>query len=243
VIRAGRALLVYEKSSNNIDVYYCLDLLQHKNKQAHYFATLDQREQTIAGRFKREILTQRYILAHGLLREVLAKYVNESAIDLQFMHSEKGKPFLLNYPELSFNMSHTGDSWVLAVVQAKCHLGIDIEYFKVRESWQGLVKKCFSAEESEYWHGLPVADQGRFFYQLWVRKEAFVKALGEGITLGLDRCVVNSVEINQFLRLPECAGSVDNWQSYAFDIAPELLAAVVCNQKYVSLNLTELAVS
>jgi len=241
VIRAGRVLLVYEKSSNNIDVYYCLDVLQHKNKQADYLATLDQREQGVASRFKREILIQHYILAHGLLREVLAKYVDESAANLQFSHSEKGKPFLLNYPELSFNMSHTADAWVLAVVQAKCHLGIDIEYFKVRESWAGLVKKCFSSEESVYWYGLPVAEQGRFFYQLWVRKEAFVKAVGQGITLGLDRCVVNSAAINQFLRLPECAGNADNWQSYAFDIAPELLAAVVCNQKHASLNLTEIS--
>jgi len=239
----GRAWLVYEKLSNNIDVYYCLDLLQYKHKQAHYLATLDQREQTIAQRFKRELLTQRYILAHGLLREVLASYVNDSATSLQFIQSEKGKPFLLNYPELSFNMSHTDDAWVLAVVQEKCHLGIDIEHFKFRESWQGLVKKCFSAEESEYWHGLPVAKQGRFFYQLWVRKEAFVKALGEGITLGMNRCVVNPVDINQFLRLPECAGGVDSWESYAFDIAPELLATVVCDQKHASLNLREIALS
>jgi len=234
---------VCEKLSNNIDVYYCLDLLQSKNKQVDYWATLDQCEQAIAQRFKRERLTQRYIFAHGLLREVLARYVNDTSTNLQFIQAEKGKPFLRDYPELSFNMSHTGDAWVLAVVQRKCNLGIDIEYFKVRESWQGLVKKCFSVEESEYWHGLPIAEQGRFFYQLWVRKEAFVKALGEGITLGMDRCVVNPMVISQFLRLPERAGNVNSWQSYSFDIASELLAAVVCDKKYAGLNLTEIAMS
>lgn len=232
-----RALPVCKKSANKLDVYYSLDLLKQQEKKEVYWATLDQREQSVANRFKRPILTERYVVAHGLLRESLANYVDESAAELEFSVTDRGKPFLTKYPELSFNMSHTENSWALAVVQSRCELGLDIEYFKKRESWAGLVKKCFSVEEAEYWHGLNVEDQGLVFYQFWVRKEAFVKAVGQGITLGLDACVLNPNKIDQFMRVPESCALAEGWKVYPLNLADDLLAAVVCNQPKLSLNL------
>ncbi len=232
-----RALQVCKKSANKLDVYYSLDLLKQQEKFADYWQTLDQREQAIAQRFKLPLLTERYVFAHGLLRESLAKYVPESAAELEFSITDRGKPFLAKYPELSFNMSHAENAWVLAVVEQSCQLGIDIEYFKERDSWAGLVKKCFALEEAEYWQGLNAEEQGIVFYQLWVRKEAFVKAVGQGITLGLEACVFNPMAIDQFLRVPEVCDVVESWAVYPLNLAPDLLAAVVCNQKKLSLNL------
>ena len=219
-----------------MDVYYSLDLLKQKESYQTYWQTLDQREQDIAKRFKRTILTERYVFAHGFLREVLACYVQESASDLVFNLTDRGKPFLLNYPELSFNMSHTENAWALAIVQSSCQLGIDIEYFKKRDSWAGLVKKCFALEESDYWQGLNAEEQGRVFYQLWVRKEAFVKAVGQGITLGLNACVLNPRVMDQFLRVPESCGLAIDWAVYPLNLADDLLGAVVCNQTELTLN-------
>ncbi|NOQ17211.1 MAG: 4'-phosphopantetheinyl transferase superfamily protein [Methyloprofundus sp.] len=228
---------VCKKSANKLDVYYSLDLLKQQEKQEAYWATLDQREQSIANRFKRPILTERYVFAHGLLRENVAQYVEESAAELEFSVTDRGKPFLTKYPELSFNMSHTENAWALAVVQTRCQLGVDIEYFKQRDSWAGLVKKCFAVEEADYWLALNAEQQGRFFYQLWVRKEAFVKAVGQGITLGLDSCVFNPKAINQFLRVPKNYALAEDWEVYPLNLADDLLAAVVCNQAKLSLNL------
>ncbi|MDC9729791.1 MAG: 4'-phosphopantetheinyl transferase superfamily protein [Methyloprofundus sp.] len=235
-----------KKSASKLDVYYSLDVRQQQEKYAAYWQTLDQREQGIAQRFKQTKLTQRYVFAHGLLRETLAGYVAESAEKLVFSLSERGKPFLLDYPELSFNLSHTENAWALAVVQSECQLGIDIEYFKQRESWKGLVKKCFSPEESEYWHALNVEQQGCAFYQLWVRKEAFVKAVGQGITLGLNQCVLQPNTLDQFLRVPNKCGLAEDWRIYPLNLAEGLLAAVVCNkvvcnQKELSLKLTKIS--
>jgi 4'-phosphopantetheinyl transferase len=232
---------VCKKSGNKLDVYYSLDLRQQQQKYAIYWQTLDSREQTLAKRFKRAILTERYVVAHGLLRENLAYYVAESASELEFSLSDRAKPFLAKYPRLSFNMSHTENIWALAVVEQSCLLGIDIEYFKKRENWIGLVKKCFSVEEANYWHGLNAEQQGHFFYQLWVRKEAFVKAVGQGITLGLNVCVLTPNAIDQFLRVPESCAVAKNWVVYPLNLSANLLAVVVCNQKKLSLNLIEVA--
>jgi 4'-phosphopantetheinyl transferase len=228
---------VCKKSANKLDVYYSLNLLEQKEKYALYWESLDQREKMIASHFKQQKLTDRYVIAHGLLRECLASYVNESAKQLVIKQAEKGKPFLAAYPDLSFNMSHTGNAWMLAVIPRKCQLGVDIEFFKARESWAGLVKKCFSLEESEYWHRLNAEQQGRIFYQLWVRKEAFVNAVGQGITLGLNLCVVDPVTMSHFLRVPNRCGAANNWAIYPVDFSGDLFAALVCDQQGLGLNL------
>jgi phosphopantetheinyl transferase len=103
----------------------------------------------------------------------------------------------------------------------------------------GLVKKCFALEEADYWHSLDKAEQGRAFYQFWVRKEAFVKADGKGITLGLNQCVINPVDLNGFLRVPESCGSADLWRIDAISLSEEVMAAVVCDQQDITLRFLD----
>ena len=221
-----------------VDVYTTTSVSNFYHRHAHYLSLLDANELAVIDRFKFPQVRDNYIVAHGLLREILANYINESAVQLKFSKTEFGKPFLADYPELSFNMSHSGNSLAIAVAQ-QCQLGIDIEYYKPRDTWAGLVKKCFALEEADYWHSLDKAEQGRAFYQFWVRKEAFVKADGKGITLGLNQCVINPADLNGFLRVPETCGAADLWRIDALSLSEEVMAAVVCDKKNAMLRFIE----
>ncbi len=226
-------------AKTNIDIYYSSSVLGFTPLIADYLALLDHNERATAERFKFTEIRERYIICHGLLRQLLAERVNQSPAELKLEKAEFGKPFLPDYPELSFNMSHSGDILAIAI-STHCQLGIDVECYKSRNTWEGMVKKCFSHEESEYWYRQAIKERGHAFYQFWVKKEAFVKAVGKGITLGLDQCVVNPDGCHSFLRVPKLAGSADKWQIYALDLADNEFGAVVCDKNSVTLSLKEL---
>ncbi len=226
-------------TKTNIDTYYASSIVSFTPGLSHYLAILDKNELATAERFKFAELKHRYIICHGILRILLAEYINDSVTDLRIDKKEFGKPFLPDYPELSFNMSHSGDILALAISSQR-QLGIDVECYKARNTWNGLVKKCFAPEEADYWNRLDKAEQGQAFYQFWVKKEAFVKAVGKGITLGLDQCVVNPDDVTSFLRVPDLGGSADTWQIYSLDLAKNEFGAVVCDRQDAELRLLEL---
>jgi len=224
---------------SNIDIYYASAVSSFAPRLADYQASLDKDELATAERFKFNELRERYIISHGILRQVLAERVTELAANLRIEKTEFGKPFLPDVPDLSFNMSHSGD--ILAVaISSQCQLGVDVECYKPRNTWEGLVKKCFAPEEADFWYSLDKAERNDAFYQFWVKKEAFVKAVGKGITLGLDQCVVNPDDLRSFLRVPKLAGLADKWQIYALNLAENEFGAVVCDRHNMRLRVLEL---
>lgn len=226
-------------SNTKIDIYYAASVLGFLSNLSYYQVLLDKDELAIAERFKFSKLRERYIINHGILRQLLAERVNESAKNLRIDKAEFGKPFLPDYPELSFNMSHSGNLLTIAI-SSQCQLGMDVECYKERNTWEGMVKKCFAPEEADFWYDLDSAERGRVFYQFWVKKEAFVKAVGKGITLGLDQCVVNPDDLTSFLRVPEPGDSADKWQIYSLNLSENEFGAVVSDKKNAAVQLIEL---
>ncbi|MBK8816964.1 MAG: 4'-phosphopantetheinyl transferase superfamily protein [Methylococcaceae bacterium] len=112
---------------------------------------------------------------------------------------------------MEFNLSHTGNKIAIAVGY-RCQLGIDIELCKTRSSLSALVEKCFDKVEKNYWQQLPETLKAQEFYRFWTRKEAFVKATGRGIALGLKICVINPNQPNTFLRIPAKFGLPSEWR-------------------------------
>ncbi|OQK17073.1 hypothetical protein AU255_04015 [Methyloprofundus sedimenti] len=224
---------------SNIDIYYASSVSSFAPGLADYQASLDKDELATAERFKFAELRERYIICHGILRQLLAERVTEAAADLRIEKTEFGKPFLPGTPDLSFNMSHSGD--ILAVaISWQCQLGVDVECYKPRNAWEGLVKKCFAPEEADFWYSLDKAERSHAFYQFWVKKEAFVKAVGKGITLGLDQCVVNPEDFTSFLRVPELACLADKWRIYTLNLSENEFGAVVCDSENIRLRMIEL---
>jgi 4'-phosphopantetheinyl transferase len=218
----------------NIDFWYNHHL--DNAPTSHHWHVLDSHEKTQAEKFKNPLLQQRYIAAHGFLRNILAQYLNVSPENIRIQKTVQGKPYLVDYPELAFNLSHTGNHTAVAVAK-NCQLGVDIEQCKPRAGLAALVTKCFSVEEAAYWQQLPEAEQLREFYQLWTRKEAFVKATGFGITLGLQECVLNPDHPQTFLAVPAVCGAAHSWQCRDIFLGKELCAALVADKAIANVSL------
>ena len=186
--------------------------------------TLDQDEQQRAEKFTLQVIRDRFVATRGLLRTILAAYLNTDPTGLQFAIGEYGKPTLFDH-QLYFNLSHTADS--LAIVTSNLeHIGIDIEQIKPRDSLYQLAERCFSATELAAWRLLPKTQQQRAFYQLWTQKEAFVKAVGRGIALGLDQCEIN-ISTTQLIKIPTEYGLANDWRITELSLEQDFCGAVV----------------
>jgi 4'-phosphopantetheinyl transferase len=190
-----------------------------------HWSVLDAVELAYVQRLKNESLRQRYASVHGCLRQLLARYLQESPRQIKIKKAEHGKPYLVDHPELAFNISHSGDALLIALGW-NCELGVDLELCKERNSLAGLVEKCFAEEEAAYWHRLPETEKKREFYRFWTRKEAFVKATGRGLALGLNQCVINPDRSTEFLRVPESCGAAAEWRVQDIDLGPAYCAAL-----------------
>lgn len=201
-----------------------------------YWRVLDATEQTQAGKFKNGLLRKRYVDVHGRLRNVLAQALNERPEKINIKNAEHGKPYLADYPELAFNLSHSADIMVIAVGR-NCRLGVDIEYCKPRTNLIGLADKCFAEEELAYWNQLPDAQKLLEFYRFWTRKEAFVKATGRGIALGVNHCVIDPENPTGFLRVPVGCGEASVWHVQDIALGQGVCSALVMDKAIVGVRL------
>lgn len=205
-----------------------------------YWRVLDADEKIHAGKIHNPLLHKRYVEIHGRLRVLLSQTLNEPPENLNIKKTGHGKPYLADYPELAFNLSHTADRVMIAVAR-QCQLGVDIEICKPRHNLSGLVEKCFSEEEAAYWSQLPEPQKNQAFYRFWTRKEAFVKATGRGIALGLNRCVINSENFAEFLRVPELCGQPTAWHILDVDLEGDICSAVVADKPLSVIKLMDYA--
>ena len=201
----------------------------------HFWRLLDKLEHAQASRIKQPLLKHRYVDIHGRLRVLLGQWLNASPEQLQISRTEQGKPYLDHYPELRFNLSHSGDH-VLFAIASKAQLGVDIEVCKQRANLAGLVDKCFAEQERAYWRQLPEIEQVQAFYGFWTQKEAFVKATGFGIALGLNACVVNPLQPTTFLSVPEVCGSASAWHSQSLACGADLAATIVADRSFTIIK-------
>jgi 4'-phosphopantetheinyl transferase len=176
----------FNLQDNIIDVWLCqLNAIQDKNSQ--FLAQLSMEEKTRAERFKFDIHRNRFIASHGFVRLVLAKYLNIDANEIEYIKGEKGKPYLsdsldCNNNGLQFNLSHTQDIAILAVTK-NSEVGIDIEHNDRKTDWKGICKRFFTMPEQDALFSLDKEQQEIAFFDLWTRKEAYMKVLGTGLSL------------------------------------------------------------
>lgn len=197
---------------------------------------LDDEEKRRASRFSNALLRERYVTAHGRLRTILAQYLQVSPASLYFLSTEQGKPYLADHPEIAFNLSHSDDDMAVAVAK-NCQLGVDIEQCKQRPSLVDLVHRCFAKPEAAWWLQLPEDQQTQAFYRFWTRKEAFVKATGLGIAVGLIECVLNPNQPQNFLSVPVQCGEPNDWHCRDIDLGQNLCAALVADKAIARINI------
>ena len=141
-------------------------------------------EQDRADRFHFTRDRNRFVVGRAFLRELLGEYTGDAPSVLQFEYSPYGKPRLRENPDIAFNVSHSSDRAVYAVTRAS-QIGVDIEVLNSKPSDLDVAAQFFSAAEVRDYLSLPSDLRSRAFLSCWTRKEAFIKARGEGLSLPL----------------------------------------------------------
>ena len=193
-------------------------------------ALLSDAERTRANRFLSPKHGASYVAGRGRLREILSEYVNSAPEQHAFTYGTAGKPELsgrANAP--SFNLSHTGD-WAALVVTAGHSLGVDIE--AMRPLKEDIAERFFSPAEVAALNAHPMEARVAAFYRCWTRKEAFVKATGDGLGFPLDAFDVSIAADAKpaFLRIAgQSALDLARWRLLHLDeplLAPGILGAI-----------------
>lgn len=187
--------------------------LTQDNQDGYFQTCLNPEERRRAERFIAEKARLSFIRARGRLRILLGWYLGIEPQAVSFIHNDHGKPRLADTLEnqgLVFNISHSGDYAVFAFAR-DIALGVDIEFPKPRLDLKGLTDYCLAPEELAQWQHLPAAEQLIGFIRFWVCKEAFVKAAGRGIALGLTKVCVRG-GYDGFEYIPEAYGRAQDWR-------------------------------
>jgi 4'-phosphopantetheinyl transferase len=149
-------------------------------------SVMSEDEQARARRFVFDRDRRRFSAARVLLRTVLASYVGADPADLRFDTNGQGKPSLAGgRPAPAFNLSHSQDVAVIAVSRAG-EVGIDIEAIRPMEDAEAIAGRFFAPAEADRLRAVHPELRDEAFFACWTRKEAFVKAIGEGLSHPLD---------------------------------------------------------
>lgn len=191
------------------------------------FAHLSEDEVARALRFVFDRDRHRYVVARGRMREILARILGTTAAALRFSYSVHGKPSLSAAgAQLHFNLSHSDGLAALGVSHTR-ELGVDVEH--ERPLKEDIAERFFSIGEVAALRALPESEQLEAFYRCWTRKEAVVKAIGEGLSRPLDSFDVTlDAGTARLLRMDGEADGPETWQLAPFVPAPGFAGALAC---------------
>jgi 4'-phosphopantetheinyl transferase len=145
--------------------------------------TLDSDEMDRANRFHFEKHRRHFLAGRGFLRELVARYLGTEPAALRFTYGAYGKPALAG---LRFNMSHSHEVALLAVA-SEAELGVDVEHIRADFASEDIARRFFSRAEVNVFNALPSEEQVAAFFRCWTRKEAYIKAIGKGLSQPLDK--------------------------------------------------------
>jgi 4'-phosphopantetheinyl transferase len=166
-----------------------IDLAAVARAEKRWQKILSPDERARAARFHFERDRQQFTATRALLRTLLASHVGSEPADLVFRYAEKEKPSLDSQAspnQVDFNVSHSGTSALLAFSRGRA-LGVDIEIIRDDFDPAALAHRFFSKHEQSQLAALDPSEQYSGFFRCWTRKEAYIKAVGTGLSLPLDQ--------------------------------------------------------
>lgn len=226
------------------EVQVWLETLEHGATHAEqFFRTLSADEQDRALRFHFEKDRVRFVTARGILRQLLGTLLRIDPDRVCFQFSEYGKPFLADQfssSGLKFNVSHSGDKMLIAI-SARREIGIDVEKIRPDFSTEEIAERYFSAFEVARFRSLPDEVRSEAFFSCWTRKEAYIKAIGNGLSCPLDEFDVTFApgEPAGLLAVRGHAFPASAWAMHDLDVGPGYKAALVAEGNDWRLNFRD----
>lgn len=214
------------------EVHVCCASLRMPTSYARQLAeTLSPDERMRADQFCFERDRDRFIVCRGLLRVILGHYLGTEPGRLQFCYGAWGKPALSETSGgdgLRFNLSHSHGLALFAVARER-EIGIDLERVRPIPAVEQLAERILSARERMLFRAFPPGQRQAFFFKCWTRKEAYVKARGDGLMRPLDRIDVSLTPCKspRLLSIEESSQEASSWSLR--DLMPALgyVAALV----------------
>jgi 4'-phosphopantetheinyl transferase len=180
-----------------------------------FWGMLDDHERDRAGRFRFDVDRERFVARNGALRQLLGGYVGVPPWRVGFVRGPHGKPRLSNpdADRIEFNSSSSGE-WAMVAVTRGRQVGIDIERIDASRSDPAMASHFFAPAERRCLERLDGDLWTDGFFNCWARKEAFVKATGEGLSRPLDDFEVSlhPGEPPRLLRVGADPGAASQWQ-------------------------------
>jgi 4'-phosphopantetheinyl transferase len=202
----------------------------------------DERER--AGRFRFEKDRRHFVLSRAALRTILGLYLESSPESVRFTHNSFGKPLLAGDAArgpLHFNASNSHEL-ALYAFSAEHEVGVDVEYVRAEFASEEVAGRFFSRREVEALRGLAPELRARAFFDCWARKEAYIKARGEGLSYPLDKFAVSLApgETAALLEDEAAPEASTEWLLAELRPAPGYAAALAVRAREVKLKLFDL---
>ncbi|MBV8200609.1 MAG: 4'-phosphopantetheinyl transferase superfamily protein [Acidobacteria bacterium] len=141
-----------------------------------------------ARRFRFERHRRRYVVGRGALRALLGGYLGILPREVAFSYGARGKPFLAGpaatASALSFNLSNSHELALVGFLRGQ-EIGVDVEHLKPMPDLEQIAERFFSPSERLALRRLPALQKPEGFFNCWTRKEAYLKAVGEGLAAPL----------------------------------------------------------
>lgn len=221
---------------------------------ARLHAPLDADEKARAERFVFQRDRDRFIAAHGILRELLAGYIGCAPAGIGFDYGPQGKPSLRptdstasrtadatsrfdrarTVSRVRFNMSHSQGLAAFAFALDR-ELGIDVELIRADFGGEDIAKRYFSRDEVAELMSLPPEMRAEAFFLCWSRKEAYIKARGQGLQIPL-----TSFSVSLTPGAPERlrADDASRWELRSFQPHEDYAGALIAEAAHSSTNLS-----
>jgi len=204
------------------------DLIQAEACAERLERMLGPREIERANRFRFPHLRRNYVARQGILRDLIGRYTGTAGADVQFVFGDMGKPALAANSTLQFNMSHS-QHLALYGFMWNHEIGVDIEFERPLADLADIANASFAAEEVASLFSLPPDQRITAFIKCWSRKEAFIKAVGAGLSFPLDAFAVTLTPDvpAKLLRVDPQPAWVSQWRYATFDVLGKYAAAAL----------------
>ena len=203
-----------------------------------YASVLSADERRRAERFRVGSLRNHYIASRGTLRMLLARYLGTAPPSFPLTYQARGKPELgppWNACGVEFNVSHSHELAVYAFTRGN-PIGVDVEWIRPMPNAAALLERFFSPQEVQQWRLMPAERQLRAFFQGWTRKEAWLKAVGSGLSFPLDQFCVSLDDSARVLSIRGDTEEAARWWLESCEPCDGYVAAVVMRGNAVAVR-------
>jgi 4'-phosphopantetheinyl transferase len=218
----------------------CLD--RPHSEQSYFESILAEDEVDRANRFHFHNHRERFVTGRGLLRVILSSYLGVPPREIIFTYGSHGKPELKRHdgrPAIQFNLAHSHGTAIYAMTQDRS-VGVDVESIQADFPVEDVAKNFFSVTELTALQALPNTSRTEAFFKCWTRKEAFVKALGEGLSCPLRDFDVSLApgEPARLLRIGWAPEETSRWCMVDIDAVPGFSGAMVLSGAQCRLHVS-----